>query len=571
VATGPGAGCERDADCATGLVCSAAGRCESDAVVSPNDAGDAGDVADDAGAPGDDAGPDPQVDAGADAGGDGLDAGTDAGGDEVDGGADADAGSPDIDGGADGGVPPPLDAGFDAGADAGFDAGYDAGPDLRSCRTLLASTPGAASGLYTLDPDGAGGAAPYDAYCEMDLDDGGWQLALKADGRTATFGYDDALWGDANLLNATSESLAMEEAKLPPFLRAEVGEVLVVISGATPGAGTGLTDGAYTTLRLEARAGSLRELFAFDRFVPTAAGRASWLAAMPNGALQSNCGAEGFNVDVGAGATYGRVRIGVIGNGEDECLSADSRVGVGGAGDSCGMDGTLAVGTSNHCNAGVDEGDFPAFAAVFVREPAPDDAPTRASCVAHRDASESTGLHWIDPDGVGGAPAVEVWCDMDLGGGGWTLVGRSAGPRQGPFGWTSAWGSPRDDTQPYSLGAGPYGLDISDILVGARGAGKAWGANVYRYRFVPDDYVATYDMVAWYAYPGLLPVVGACAPLEDAMLRHLGWTHREDAFHMRDLDWDGDYGMRADGFNLFYDNCNNAGLLDGAQGMVFVR
>lgn len=45
-----------------------------------------------------------------------------------------------------------------------------------SCKAILAAHPEARSEVYRLDPDGAGGEAPFDGYCEMERDGGGWTM-----------------------------------------------------------------------------------------------------------------------------------------------------------------------------------------------------------------------------------------------------------------------------------------------------------------------------------------------------------------------------------------------------------
>jgi hypothetical protein len=51
-----------------------------------------------------------------------------------------------------------------------------------SCADILTKMPSATSGLYWLDPDGNGGVAAYQGYCEMTLEGGGWTRVLQLKG-----------------------------------------------------------------------------------------------------------------------------------------------------------------------------------------------------------------------------------------------------------------------------------------------------------------------------------------------------------------------------------------------------
>ena len=71
--------------------------------------------------------------------------------------------------------------GCDAPCDAS-EACVDGTCRAPDCATLLANDNTLGDGLYTIDPDGAGGEAPFEVLCNMSTDGGGWiELALDDD------------------------------------------------------------------------------------------------------------------------------------------------------------------------------------------------------------------------------------------------------------------------------------------------------------------------------------------------------------------------------------------------------
>ena len=93
------------------------------------------------------------------------------------------------------------------------------------------------------------------------------------------------------------------------------------------------------------QANSLYSLIADGQYRNTSLGRDTWKSLIGSEAsLQYNCNKEGFNA-YGKDLDHSKVRIGILGNNENDCDLCDSRIGFGTGGkydnnNACGNEAT---------------------------------------------------------------------------------------------------------------------------------------------------------------------------------------------------------------------------------------
>lgn len=269
------------------------------------------------------------------------------------------------------------------------------------------------SGVYTLDPDGfRGSAAPFDAYCDQTTRGGGWTLVLKSIGNQDTFQYDQPIWTNRALLNPGSPDLDWTEAKLDAFNTVPVSEILVGLSGPLADQTRSNPPVIANTVTLLISSDSLHSVFN-GNYRRGFKGRSTWKSLVAGSSLQDNCNVEGVNVRPSSGSSYRRVRLGIIGNEQDNCGTPDSFIGFG----SGGSVNNTYVG--NHARWFPDNGnqDIRTYGVVMVRS-------ERRTCLDHLNQGETAdGVYTIDPDGSSGSLSpISAQCDMTTDGGGWTLA-----------------------------------------------------------------------------------------------------------------------------------------------------
>gem|GEM_PF-6140137 len=220
--------------------------------------------------------------------------------------------------------------------------------------------PDGTSGVYSLITKQGN---EYEAYCDMSWDGGGWTLALKADGRSSRFNYDAAFWTNGNLYNTGQPGLDGREAKLQSFSAVPFNQTMLAMA-TSYSSNANIPYNNYRRMTVDGSGSSLLAKFSSNQFQSTSEGRNAWKGLLPNSSLQNNCNREGFN-NYHAGT---RVRLGIVGNQENDCNSPDSRIGIGGRGSYCGQPLDHSVGNTARCSPDNGDRDIYAMGALFVRQ-----------------------------------------------------------------------------------------------------------------------------------------------------------------------------------------------------------
>ena len=165
------------------------------------------------------------------------------------------------------------------------------------------------------------------------------------------FEYSSAYWSDKQTYNPVGGRSGFDdvETKLPTYWSTSFKELCIGMKVED--------DLRFLTIAYDSQ--SLYKLIADGKFRTTNIKRSKWKSLLAHSSLQSKCGRQGFNSNH-RDKHQPSVRIGILGNQEDDCKTPDSFIGIGAkrhtpASQACKVEGTLPI-SGNHAACDADNG-----------------------------------------------------------------------------------------------------------------------------------------------------------------------------------------------------------------------